>query len=294
MAAAPINPSDIGFTRGSYDIQKGMHVIPGFEGSGTVVAAASTLLPRFLLGKRVICSTPSGGTWAEYLVVPARNCFPLTKNISFEQGAMLIVNPLTALAFFEIAKHGKHAAIVNNAAAGALGQMILRLGQTEQIPVIHIVRRQAQVELLRSLGGEYILNSADPDFYTHLQRLARQLKATLILDPVGGDRTQRLLDAAPSGSTAVMYGSLSGRKMDGISNDPSKHTLGFYMPGWLAKKNILQVFWNLKRVQRLAMNELQTHIQKQFPLSQVQQALELYQINPTVGKVLLVANLEKI
>ena len=170
----------------------------------------------------------------------------------------------------------------------------MHLGQTEHVPVIHIVRRQAQVELLRSFGGEYILNSADPDFYNQLQVLAHQLKATLILDPVGGDQTQRLLDAAPSASTAVVYGSLSGRKMDGISNDPRKYVAGFYMPDWLAKKNILQVLWNLKRIQRLAMKELQTHIQKQFPLSQVQQALELYQTNPTAGKVLLVANPEKI
>ncbi len=293
MAAAPINPSDIGFTRGSYGIQKSRYIIPGFEGSGTVVAAGQGLLPRLLLGKRVTCSTSSGGTWAEYLVVPARNCFPLNKNISLEQGAMLIVNPLTALAFFEIARHGKHAAIVNNAAAGALGQMILHLGQSNHIPVIHIVRRQAQVELLRSMGGEYILNSSDPDFYVQLQRLAPQLKATLILDPVGGEQTQRLLDAAPSGSTAVVYGSLSGRKMDGIVNDPSKHVMSFYMPDWLAKKNLLQVLWNLKRVQQLAMKELQTHIQKQFPLSQIQQALELYQMNPTAGKVLLFMDLEK-
>src|SRR5512133_1548991 len=100
MAAAPINPSDIGFTKGSYGVFKGSQVIPGFEGSGTVVEAGSGLLPRLLLSRRVTCSTPSGGTWAEYLVVTAQNCFPLNRNLSFEEGSMLIVNPLTALAFF--------------------------------------------------------------------------------------------------------------------------------------------------------------------------------------------------
>ena len=57
MAAAPINPSDIGFARGSYSVQKGSQIIPGFEGSGTVVAAGPGFLPRLLLGKCVICST---------------------------------------------------------------------------------------------------------------------------------------------------------------------------------------------------------------------------------------------
>jgi NADPH:quinone reductase-like Zn-dependent oxidoreductase len=206
---------------------------------------------------------------------------------------MLIVNPLTAIAFFEIAKKEKHAAIINNAAAGALGRMILRLGQTEHLPVTHIVRRQAQVGLLRSLGAEYILNNTDPDFYAQLRLLAQQLKATLILDPVGGEQTQRLLDAAPSGSTVVAYGALSGRKRDmasGISNDPSKNVIGFFMPDWLAKKNRLQALWNLKRVQQLVANELKTEIQKRFPLSHVKQALELYQTNATAGKVLLLAS----
>lgn len=188
MAAAPINPSDLGFIRGSYGFQKAFPVVPGFEGSGTVVAAGPGLLPYLWLGKRVACSAVNGGTWAEYLVVPATACFPLTKDLSLEQGSMLIINPQTAIAFFEIVKQEKHAVIISNTAAGAPGRMILRLDQTEHVPVIHIVRRQAQIELLRSLGGEYILNNNDPDFYVQLQRLAHQLKATLILDPVGGNK----------------------------------------------------------------------------------------------------------
>lgn len=77
MAAAPINPSDLGFVKGSYGFQKGFPIVPGFEGSGTVVAAGSGLLPRLLVGKRVACSAALGGTWAEYLVASASSCFPL-------------------------------------------------------------------------------------------------------------------------------------------------------------------------------------------------------------------------
>ena len=293
MAAAPINPSDIGFTKGSYGVQKGDQVVPGFEGSGVVVAAGPGLLPRLLLGRRITCSAPSGGTWAEYLVASASNCFPLSKNLSLEEGSMLIVNPLTAVAFFEIANRGKHKAIINHAAAGALGQMILRMGQSKHISVIHVVRREAQVELLRAMGGEYVLNSTDIEFDDKLYRLAHELKATLILDPVGGEQTLRLLKAAPSGSIALVYGSLSGIKNDPNSQaktDPTKHIEGFFMPDWLATKNILQMLWSLRRVQHLAKKELHTKIQKRFPLAQVHEALKLYQADPTAGKVLLVSN----
>ncbi len=62
------------------------------------------------------------------------------------------------------------------------------------------------------------------------------------------------------------------------------------MPDWLRTKNFLQVLWNLRRVQRLATNELHTSLQGRYPLHQVQEALALYQANPTAGKVLLVSN----
>ena len=46
MVASPINPSDLGFIKGNYGFQKPFPVVPGFEGSGTVVAIGSGLLPR--------------------------------------------------------------------------------------------------------------------------------------------------------------------------------------------------------------------------------------------------------
>lgn len=45
MAASPINPSDLGFIKGGYGFQKPFPVVPGFEGSGIVVAAGPGLLP---------------------------------------------------------------------------------------------------------------------------------------------------------------------------------------------------------------------------------------------------------
>ncbi len=78
----------------------------------------------------------------------------------------------------EIAKRGKHRAIVSTAAASALGGMILRLGKRRNIPIIHVVRRQAQVDRVRELGGEYVLNSSEADFIEQLRSMAQKLEAT--------------------------------------------------------------------------------------------------------------------
>lgn len=121
MAASPINPSDLGFIKGSYGYQKPFPIVPGFEGSGTVVAAGRGLLPHLWIGRRVACAvSATGGTWAQYLVTRAMHCIPLSKHLSLEQGTMMVVNPMSALAFFDMVKDGKHAAIVNPAAASAL------------------------------------------------------------------------------------------------------------------------------------------------------------------------------
>ncbi len=293
VVASPINPSDLGFVNGSYGFQKPFPVVPGFEGSGVVVATGSGLLPRLWMNRRVSFSAATGGAWAQYLVASASASFPLTGNLSFEEGATLFVNPLTALAFIDIARQRKHAAIVSNAAASALGRMLLRLGQTYHIPIIHIVRRPEQVELLHAMGGQYILNNRAPDFDAEYKALAQQMNATLILDPVAGDDTRRLLDAAPAGSTAIVYGSLSGQKPalapDGRVAD-GKRIERFFLPDWMARKNIIQVLRDMRRVQTLAAGDLGTTIQQRFPLAEVQQAIACYQANPTAGKVLLTPN----
>ena len=74
------------------------------------------------------------------MVTGAGMCFPLKKKVSDEQGSMSLVNPLTAIEFIEIARRNKHKALINNAAASALGRMVELLGKKHGIPVINIVR----------------------------------------------------------------------------------------------------------------------------------------------------------
>lgn len=85
--------------------------------------------------------------------------------------------------------------------------------------------------------------------------------------------------------------------MEGLpsaANPDHQRMVGFYLPDWMAHKNILRVVNDMRRVQRLAKHELQTSIQRRLPLSAVQEAIELYRRNPTAGKVLLVADPAKV
>lgn len=294
MAASTINPSDIGFLNNSSGYAgRTLPVIPGIEGSGTVIAVGPGLLPRFLLGKRVACSRPAtgDGTWAEYMLTKASHCVPLRKNVSLECGATLVVNPMTAVIFFEIIEQGGHAAVVNTAAASQLGRMLLRLAHKKNIPLVNVVRREAQAELLRSLGAEHVLVSTEADFDQKLTELTHRLHATLILDAISGDFTQRLIDASPDGSLILLYANLSASPAQISPNSLWLHNRrveGFYLAAWIANHGRLKVLNVARQVQKLALTELLTTFHKRLPLASAQEGLEIYQKDMTAGKILLV------
>lgn len=300
MAAAPINPSDLGSLSGlSYRGKRQFSFTPGLEGSGTVIEAGDGMMPRFLNGRRVACSAllTGDGTWAEYMVTSAQSCIPLNKNVSFEQGATLLVNPLTALAILEIAQRGSHRAMVSTAAASSLGGMILRLGKQRNIPVIHVVRRQAQVDQVRGLGGEYVLNSSDADFVEQLRTMAKKLHATLFLDAISGSMTQQLADTAPFGSTILLYSRLSDDEciIDARTALIKKlHFDGWFLANWLGEKNLMQMLRLSQQVQSLLGTDLQSPIQKRFPLAAAQEGIETYISHMSAGKILLVANPQEV
>lgn len=300
MAAAPINPSDLGSLSGaSYSGQRQFPFTPGLEGSGTVIEAGEGTMPRLLNGRRVACSAllTGNGTWAEYMATSAQLCIPLNKNVSLEQGTMLLVNPLSALAMFEIATRGKHRAIVSTAAASALGGMILRLGKRRHIPVIHVVRRQAQVDWIRGQGGEHILNSSDTDFIEQLRTMAHKLHATLLLDAISGSMTQQLAEAAPFGSTILLYSRLSDQECIIDSRTAlikNLHFDGWFLANWLRGKNLLQVLQLSQQAQALVATDLQSPIHKRFPLAAAQKGLETYVNHMSAGKILLVANPQEV
>ena len=222
IEAAPINPSDLGLMFGAADLASARaterdgqpsllldvpaaamramgprvgHWMPvGNEGSGRVVAAGSHPDAQALLGKRV--GMFGGEMYAGYRCVPVDQCMSFSDAISAEQAASCFVNPMTALGFMETRDIEGQKAIVHTAAASNLGQMLHRLCQADGIPLVNIVRSEAQVSLLKSQGAEWVLNSSDDDFMSHLIEALVATGATLAFDAIGGGKgVNRILTA---------------------------------------------------------------------------------------------------
>jgi NADPH:quinone reductase-like Zn-dependent oxidoreductase len=291
MDAAPVNPSDLGLLSGSY-LERSYPFTPGLEGSGTVVAAGKGVLPRLRLGKRVACSPQGGGdgTWADYMRTSAMNVAPLPGHISSEQGAMMLVNPMTAMAFMHLVKEGNHQALINNAAASSLGKMLIRLTKKRNIPLINIVRKEEHVATLKELGASHVLNSTSPTFYEELSQLARELNTTLILDAITGSQSSILLDAAPKGTTLVAYARLSKEALSADSLNlmlDKKRIVGFQLGNWLQSKGLLFKLRFLNSVKKQLGSELSSHISRTYPLEEAEEAIAQYKAHMSEGKILL-------
>jgi NADPH:quinone reductase-like Zn-dependent oxidoreductase len=294
VAASPINPSDLAFLIGQYGFNNPPPVVPGGEGSGRVVAVGPGAMGRFFLGKRVACLSNGkrDGIWAEYVVASTKGgAFPLNDSVSLEQGAMSIINPLTASAFLEITKAGGHKAIVLTAAASSLGQMVNRLGRSEGVQVINVVRRETQVDLLKAQGADVVLNSNEGDFDGLLHDACHQYDARLAFDAVAGPITGRLLEALPKNSTITVYSCLSHQApqthVDQIVFQ-GKTITGFWLGPWLSSnKNLLQILLLWRGSQKLIETDLKSEIRARYAFQDAKEAVQEYASHMTGGKVLL-------
>ena len=294
IEAAPCNPSDLLLLQGKYGTLKSLPTVPGWEGAGTVIASGGGLLASWLHGKRVACALQGDrdGTWSEYFVAHADECIPIKATLPFDQAGSLIINPLTAIGLLETAKRGGHAAAVHTAGASQLGRMLIVLAAEQQFPLINVVRRDSQVELLKSLGAEHVLNLSAPTYATQLSKLCETLNATAGFEAIAGESTGTLLNAMPPESTVFLYGALSETACGNI--DPvqlifhNKSLSGFYLGNWLRRRNALATLRDARHVQRMMIDgRIQTTIRRRLALRDTVDGLREYVREMTNGKVVI-------
>jgi hypothetical protein len=162
----------------------GQSLPAGSEGAGTVIAAGASPSAQALIGRRVTCLC--GEMFAEYRTLDVSQCMPLPDGVTAEQGASCFVNPLTALSFLETMRGEGHTAIVHSAAASNLGQMLNKICIADGVPLVNIVRKDEQAEVLRKQDARLVVNSTSPTFTADLIDAISETGATVGFDAVGG------------------------------------------------------------------------------------------------------------
>lgn len=239
VSLASINPSDVAFIKGQYGQPRAKGQPAGFEGVGTIVASGGEAYPKSLVGKRVAFATglTNWGSWAEYAVAEAAACIPLLDSVRDEDGAAMIVNPLTALAMFDIVKQESEKAFVMTAGASQLCKLIIGLAKEAGFRPIVTVRRDDQIGLLKELGAAHVLNEKADDFKPALREVMKAEQPRIFLDAVTGPLASAIFDAMPKRSRWIIYGRLDTNAT--IIREPGqlifqhKHIEGFWLSEWM-------------------------------------------------------------
>lgn len=288
VAMAPVNPSDLFFIQGGYGQPRVQGAPAGFEGVGRIIATNGA---EAMIGQRVAFLGTGTGSWASHAVSDAALCIPLRDDLRDEDGAALIVNPLTAVALLERVRAAGSKSCIINAAGSQLGRLMLGLARDEGIAAIAVIRRPELSDELREAGAAEVLVQTDADFPARTRAAIKAHKPRVLLDAVADQATADLFFAMPAGAVWVNYGKLSDTapRLDQMGQFifMDKKIEGFWLSRWLPAAPPERRASVIAQVQeRFASGTWQTRVAARFGLDQALDGM-LPALASGTGKVMI-------
>jgi NADPH:quinone reductase-like Zn-dependent oxidoreductase len=286
IAYAPINPADLLLATDRHIAKPTLPATIGIEGAGVVEALGDGVRDR-TIGQKV--ALPFGGTWSEAIAIDAAATVPLPEGVDLLQASTLCLNPVTASGLLEAIPEGS--CIVQNAAASAVGKLVLRLGRERRIEVLGVVRREAQIAEIRALGGEAILDG--PDLAERVRASFGKRPIGWAFDAVAGEASARMHACVADGGTLIVYGLLSDDRVILRANEVVFRDVT--VRGWARLRAIramskgraaaLYAPW----IAQLSAGATLTEIAEVVPLSEIERAVALATREGRTGKIVIEA-----
>jgi len=300
VRAAGVNFADVSARLGFYPDAPPFPCVVGYEVAGVVEQAPG--VDGLAAGQRVVALTRFGG-YAEAVAVPAAQVFPLPDALTFEQGAAIPVNYLTAvlmLRHFGNVRAGER--VLVHAAAGGVGMAAIQLCRLAGAEVIGTASASKHATL-REAGVAHTIDYRSEDFEVAVRRITGGRGVDVVLDATGAFRkSYRCL--APLGRL-VCFGfsaAASGMTPNRLAAIPKLLAIPWFHPVQLmnANKAVIGVnlghLWDhieLLRREMLALladadgGRISPVVGKTFPLTDAAGAHRYVQERRNVGKVLL-------
>jgi len=201
VRAAGVSFPDLLMTRGEYQVRQPLPFTLGWEAAGDVLRAPGD--SPFSEGDRVI--TLNFGAHAEQITALPETTFALPDALSYEEGAALPLNYLTAIAALE--RRGRLVAgetVLVHGAAGGVGTATVQVAKALGATVVASVSSEAKAEIARTAGADQVV--VGEDFRSQLAE-----PVELIIDPVGGtERFKESLRALKPEGRVVVVGFTAG------------------------------------------------------------------------------------
>jgi NADPH2:quinone reductase len=195
---------DLLLSRGEYQLKPEVPFTLGVDVAGTVVSG-----PGFEPGQRVAAVGAYGGA-GELAAVPAMFTFALPDSISFDEGAALPMNYLTAQ--FALAERGSLRAgetVLVHGAAGGVGTATIQVAKGYGARTIAVVSTEEKAEVARAAGADEAVLLGG--FKDAVMGLTDGKGVDVVLDVVGGDVFTDSLRVLAAQGRLLVVGFASGK-----------------------------------------------------------------------------------
>jgi synaptic vesicle membrane protein VAT-1 len=218
VKAVGVNFADLLQRMGLYPGAPKPPFVPGLEIAGVVekVAEHGAEQPTLKRGDAVAAFTRFGA-YAEWVSVPARDGYRLPPGMTFEDGAAIPVNYLTAYhALFTMGNLQPGNRVLIHGAAGGVGIAAVQLARARGLATFGTAG-PAKQEFLRRMGVDHAIDYEKSDFVQVVRKFAPD-GIEMVMDPIGGKSFARSAECLGPMGRLVVYGFSAAAGPEGKKN----------------------------------------------------------------------------
>lgn len=205
---------DLLLSKGEYQLKPEPPFTLGVDFAGVVLDPGSPESSGFEIGQRV-CGVNMYGGAAERFANPVVSTFPLPDALSFDEGAAMPMNYLTAeFALRERAGLKEAETVLVHGAAGGVGTATIQVARGMGARTIAVVSTDAKADVARAAGADDVVvlgGLADGGFRTAVQDLTGGRGVDVVMDVVGGDIFTDSLRVLCEGGRLLVVGFAAGQ-----------------------------------------------------------------------------------
>ncbi|KAJ3045336.1 NADPH:quinone reductase [Rhizophlyctis rosea] len=194
--------------------RSGLYKVPlpyilGREASG-VIEAVGEGVTEYAVGDRV--AYLGGDSYAEYTDVDTKNLIKILPNVSFEVGASLFLQGLTAVSLLRIAyevKKGDYVLI--HAAAGGTGALLVQLAKHYGAFVIGTTSTEEKARTAKAAGADEVILYTKQDVVEEVKRITNGQGVHAVYDGIGKSTFDISLASVRRLGSLLSFGNASGK-----------------------------------------------------------------------------------
>jgi NADPH:quinone reductase-like Zn-dependent oxidoreductase len=184
VRASGINFAELSIRQGVYDRLPETPAVLGLEASGDVLGVGKNVT-GFKAGDRVFC-VKNLGLWAEHVLVPANQCFHMPAGMSYEEGAALPVNYVTAYhILFNFGNLRKGQSVLVHMAAGGVGMAATQLCRTVPDVIVYGTASLGKHDVIQQNGVDHPINYRSADYVEEIRKIDPE-GVDIVMDPLSG------------------------------------------------------------------------------------------------------------